>query len=78
MKPQHIFVANFIGESNFLEGYVSKVDKKETTIELRGDISVQALDQKRKKGEKVAVAVRPEVLVVEKEKKKRKFNFRQD
>ncbi len=71
MKPQHIFVANFIGESNFLEGYVTKVDKKETTIELRGDISVQALDHTRKKGEKVAIAVRPEVLRVEKGKKRK-------
>ncbi len=71
MKPQHIFVANFIGESNFLEGYVSKADKKETTIELRGDILVQALDHRRKKGEKVAVAVRPEVLMIEKGKKRK-------
>ena len=71
MKPQHIFVANFIGESNFLEGYVSKVDRKETTIELRGSILVQALDHNRKEGEKVAVAVRPEVLAIEKGKKRR-------
>jgi ABC-type Fe3+/spermidine/putrescine transport system ATPase subunit len=71
MKPQHIFVANFIGESNFLEGYISKVDKKETTIELRGDILVQVLDHSRKKGEKVAVAVRPEVLTIEKGKKRK-------
>jgi ABC-type Fe3+/spermidine/putrescine transport system ATPase subunit len=71
MKPQHIFVANFIGESNFLEGYVSKVDKKGTTIELRGSILVQALDHGREKGEKVAVAVRPEVLMIEKGKKRK-------
>jgi len=71
MKPQHIFVANFIGESNFLEGYVSKVDQKETTIELRGGILVQALDHKRKREEKVAVAVRPEILMVEKGKKRK-------
>jgi len=72
MKPQHIFVANFIGESNFLEGYVTKVNQKEIAIELRGNIIVQALDHTRKKGEKVAVAVRPEVLMVEKGEKRRK------
>ncbi len=72
MTPKHMFVANFIGESNFLEGYVTKMDKKELTIELRGGIHVQSLDTKSKKGEKVVVAVRPEVLAVEKGDKKRK------
>jgi ABC-type Fe3+/spermidine/putrescine transport system ATPase subunit len=36
MAPQNIFVANFIGESNFLEGYMTDVGSKEMTIELRG------------------------------------------
>jgi len=66
MHPQHIFVANFIGESNFLEGYVTKLDTNKLTIELRGGLYVQSIDKKHKKGEKVVVAVRPEVLAVEK------------
>jgi iron(III) transport system ATP-binding protein len=69
MTPQHIFVANFIGESNFLEGYVSKLTEKELTIELRGGLLVQTLDKAHGEGEKVVVAVRPEVLAVEKGKK---------
>jgi ABC-type Fe3+/spermidine/putrescine transport system ATPase subunit len=66
LNPEHIFVANFIGESNFLEGYVTKLDNGEATIELRGGLYVQSLDKRHKEGEKVVVAVRPEVLAVEK------------
>jgi len=72
LKPQHIFVANFIGESNFLEGYITKLDNNESTIELRGELYVQSLDKRHKKGEKVVVAVRPEVLAVEKGEKRGK------
>ena len=72
LQPQHIFVANFIGESNFLEGYITKLDNNECTIELRGGLYVQSLDKRHKKGEKVVVAVRPEVLVVEKGEKRGK------
>lgn len=74
MHPQHIFVANFIGESNFLEGYVSKTVKEEALIELRAGLMIQATNHKTKKGEKVAIALRPEVLTVEKGRRKRKTN----
>jgi ABC-type Fe3+/spermidine/putrescine transport system ATPase subunit len=69
MKPQHLFVAHFIGESNFLEGYVSKVTRKESVIALRGGLLVRTLDKTHEKDERVVVAVRPEVLAVEKGRK---------
>ncbi|MBE0512507.1 ABC transporter ATP-binding protein [Candidatus Bathyarchaeota archaeon] len=72
LQPQHIFVANFIGEANFLEGYVTKLDTNEITVELRGGLYVQSVDKGHKKGEKVVVAVRPEVLAVEKGEKRGK------
>ena len=72
LHPQHIFVANFIGEANFLEGYVTKLDGNESTIELRGGLYVQSVDKGHKKGEKVVVVVRPEVLAVEKGEKRGK------
>jgi ABC-type Fe3+/spermidine/putrescine transport system ATPase subunit len=69
LNPQHIFVANFVGEANFLEGYITaKVDHK-LTVELREDIFVKSMNQNHKKGEKVVVAVRPEVLSVMRGKK---------
>jgi ABC-type Fe3+/spermidine/putrescine transport system ATPase subunit len=70
MHPQHLFVANFIGESNFLEGHIEEVDK-ETTIELRGEVFVHVSDRTMKKGERVVLMVRPETFVLEKGRKKR-------
>jgi ABC-type Fe3+/spermidine/putrescine transport system ATPase subunit len=62
MSPQNVFVANFIGESNFLEGYVLEKDTKETSIEIRGGIKVQAVNGTVLKGERVVLAVRPEAF----------------
>jgi len=70
MNPQHLFVANFIGESNFLEGHIEKVDR-ETTIELRGEIFVHVSDRAKKKGERVVLMIRPETFVIEKGRKKK-------
>jgi ABC-type Fe3+/spermidine/putrescine transport system ATPase subunit len=66
LNPQHIFVANFVGESNFLEGYVVDRAGHKLTVELRGGISVKSLNKDHKKGEKVVVGVRPEVLSIKK------------
>jgi len=67
MNPKHIFVAHFIGESNFLEGYVSEVrEKKEFVVELRQGLPFQVLGKGHKTGEKVAIAVRPEALEIKK------------
>lgn len=62
MDPQSLFVAHFIGESNFLEGYISKMDHDIITVELRGDVTVQAKNHQAKAGQKVVLAVRPETL----------------
>ena len=69
LNPQHIFVANFIGESNFLEGFVTDRTDHKLTVELRGGISVTSSNQNHKKGEKIVVAIRPEVLSIHKGKK---------
>ena len=69
LNPQHIFVANFVGESNFLEGYVAERADHKLTVELRGGISVKSLNKDHKKGEKVVVAIRPEVVSITKGEK---------
>ena len=69
LNPQHIFVANFVGESNFLEGYVTERINHKITVELRGRTAVKSLNKDHKKGEKVVVAIRPEVLSITKGKK---------
>ncbi len=71
MSPQHIFVANFIGENNFLEGNVVKTEDGKLQIELRGGLTVSGSDTSRKEGERVVLAVRPETLTIEKGLKKR-------
>jgi spermidine/putrescine transport system ATP-binding protein len=72
MSPQNVFVANFIGESNFLEGYAIDKIGKETLIELRGGIQVQVVGNEVKKGERVVLAIRPEAFVIERGKNKPK------
>lgn len=71
MNPQQIFVANFIGESNFLEGQVVRVKGDTVVVRLRGDLKV---DTKRsetsKKDEKVVLAIRPEAFEITKGHKK--------
>jgi ABC-type Fe3+/spermidine/putrescine transport system ATPase subunit len=69
LSPQHIFVANFVGESNFLEGYVRERVGHRLVVDLRGGISVYASDNDHQEGEKVVVGVRPEVLSLRKGKK---------
>lgn len=66
MAPDNIFVANFIGESNFLEGYVADGGSKKMTVELRGGIEVEVAGDEAGKGERVVLAIRPETLLAEK------------
>lgn len=75
MNPKSVFVAHFVGESNFLEGYVSSVGSKTITVELRNGIKVEAVHknaERLKKGERVVLAVRPEAFTIEKGVKKGK------
>jgi len=70
-NPQHIFVANFVGENNFLEGNVVRTSDGKTQIELRGGLTVSGSDTSKKEDERVVLAVRPETFTIEKGHKKR-------
>ena len=73
MAPKSVFIAHFIGESNFLEGYVSNLSRRGATIELRGGIKVQAgVPKNVDKGDRAVLAIRPETFVIEKGIKKTK------
>ena len=65
MKPNSLFVANFIGESNFLEGLVADVHGKDLEIELRGGVKVRTAGNGVTKGERAVLVIRPEIFVVE-------------
>jgi ABC-type Fe3+/spermidine/putrescine transport system ATPase subunit len=66
MNPQSIFVAHFIGGSNFLEGFIAETKDKMAVVELRGEVKVQAVNKGVNKGERVVLAVRPETFTIKK------------
>lgn len=65
MKPDSIFVAHFIGESNFLEGYVTEKTNGNVMIELREGAKIEAINGGFSEGNKVVLSMRPETLIVE-------------
>lgn len=68
LNPNSIFVAHFIGESNFLEGYATTLDGANVRVELRGGLKLEGVNKGSKPGDRVVLAVRPEVLLMEKGK----------
>ena len=60
MHPKSIFAANFIGETNLLEGVVKSVDEVSTTVELRDGSLIDAPPTNVNNGDPVVVSVRPE------------------
>ena len=72
MNPNSLFVAHFIGESNFLEGSVANSNGTDLEIELRGGAKVPAVGKSVSKGERAVLVIRPEIFVVERELSKKK------
>jgi len=71
MKPQQIFVANFIGESNFLEGRIVELEDDAVVVRLRGDLRVKARrNEAAQENERVVLAVRPEAFEISKGRRK--------
>jgi len=64
-SPANLFVADFIGESNFLAGYVAETLGDRTAIKTKEGLKiwVQRLNQ-TDPGGKVAVAIRPEKIQI--------------
>jgi iron(III) transport system ATP-binding protein len=65
MRPNSLFVAHFIGESNFLEGYIIKTNGY-SEIELRGGLKVKAINPGIKQDERIVLAIRPETCEMKK------------
>ena len=66
MHPNSLFVAHFIGESNFLEGYITKADGQ-SEIELRQGLKAKAINHLNiNQGERVVLAIRPETCEMRK------------
>lgn len=63
-NPGNIFVANFIGESVFLVGYVSEIANGGSIITIRGDYQLRVPTTKYNKGSRVVIAIRKEKFKV--------------
>ncbi len=63
--PQHLFSANFVGESNFLEGTVRRLEDGWARVELRGQQYLRIPRGSLGSGQPVVLAVRPEHLALQ-------------
>jgi spermidine/putrescine transport system ATP-binding protein len=60
-RPETRFVADFIGETNFLEGTVAEIDGDDIVVSLEGQAAVKArCNTPVEKGQAVNVVIRPE------------------
>ena len=64
-RPQTTFVADFIGETNFLSGTVVSVNADTSTVKTAGGLSIEVTNNlDLKEGAEASVSVRPEQLRV--------------
>lgn len=61
-RPQHMFTANFIGETNFFEGWVKEKGEGLNKIELRDGSEIAVASCPFEKGSAIVVSVRPEFV----------------
>jgi len=75
-RPQSRFVADFIGETNYLDGEVRREDESfvEVALDAGGQVWVTSGEQVRV-GDRTTVAVRPEKIVFQLEGEKEFENF---
>jgi len=67
LKPKTLFVAGFVGEMNFFEGFVIEKSRDIMTVKLEGSrdrIVVKDENSGFRKGSRVVVAVRPENITL--------------
>jgi ABC-type Fe3+/spermidine/putrescine transport system ATPase subunit len=64
-KPRSVFVGQFLGDSNLIEGRVAQVDGSRLQIELAGDAgAVWAVATSRTCGDTVRLLIRPESIAL--------------
>jgi ABC-type Fe3+/spermidine/putrescine transport system ATPase subunit len=63
-RPEKIFVANFVGNTNFLEAIVESRSREGSTLTLREGLKIRVLDSSFEPEEAVIVALREEKISV--------------
>jgi ABC-type Fe3+/spermidine/putrescine transport system ATPase subunit len=66
MRPNSLFVAHFIGETNFLVGYAKRIVGDTIEIELREGLKAKAYNKNIMQDERIVLAIRPEICVMKK------------
>jgi ABC-type Fe3+/spermidine/putrescine transport system ATPase subunit len=61
-RPDNLFVANFVGDTNFLEGTTTKVDSTGTYVELRRGLKIRVRETSFLPGERVVLMIRQELI----------------
>ena len=70
-EPKNIFVAHFVGEANFFEGFIAEVDLHGSWIQLRNGFILRTNEIGKKIGERVVVMIREEKVRVTKRVRRR-------
>jgi putative spermidine/putrescine transport system ATP-binding protein len=60
LAPKELFTANFVGETNLLEGVVKEILPDRSLVELRDGMVVEARPSAFRSGDAVVLSVRPE------------------
>jgi len=69
-EPKSIFVANFVGGANFLEGFISERGPSGSWVQLRNGLAVRIKETGYSPGERVVLAVREEMTEIVKPAKR--------
>lgn len=78
-RPSNKFVADFIGESNFLEGKIKSISKNEASVfvpSLNAEVVGMPISAGLVKGEEVVVCIRPEKIRITEKSAKNEGLFR--
>jgi ABC-type Fe3+/spermidine/putrescine transport system ATPase subunit len=65
LQPKTPYIANFIGEANFLNGTIMKTSKKGMFAEVPGGLMIQTKSNQFTIGDRIVLAVRPEYIKIE-------------
>jgi ABC-type Fe3+/spermidine/putrescine transport system ATPase subunit len=63
LSPRNLFTANFVGETNLLEGIVSGIDGSQCTVNIKG-YRTRVVGFGKKVGQGVIVSIRPEFVLL--------------
>jgi len=75
-EPKSIFIANFVGGANFLEGFIAERDRHGSWVQLRNGLLVRIRETGYSPGERVVLAIREEMTeIIKRWRRKEEVNL---